>query len=175
MLDSWAPRGTLRPGVLVEPALGRDWKEEARRRGLEFLLPVYPALRRVWHRDGHLCGGAPFLHLSQTPRPLGLLLRLWARWEPRFRRAGPGSAAPAITFTRSPLSLLPAPRPAHQRVSVRRLEVVGFDTCQELFPTKFSGALPERPRIFLLFLHVRPPTPSQRQTRPEPSPGSSKG
>ena len=93
MLDSWAPRGTLRPGVLVEPALGRDWKEEARRRGLEFLLPVYPALRRVWHRDGHLCGGAPFLHLSQTPRPLGLLLRLRARWEPRCRRAGPGRGA----------------------------------------------------------------------------------
>lgn len=51
------------------PAPGRDWKEDTRRSGLQCLLPVYPVLRRVWHQEEHLCWGAPFLHLSHTPRP----------------------------------------------------------------------------------------------------------
>lgn len=34
-----------------------------------------------------------------------------------------------------------------------------FDTCQELFPTKFTGAMLERPRVFLLFLQVHPQLP----------------
>lgn len=102
---------------------------------------------------------------AQIPAGPGRAEGLGAPWGGGSKWAG-GSRDCAVVLLPPPsLShghrslFCPSPRPAHQRVSVRRLEVVVFDTCQELFPTKFTGVLLQRPRVFLLFLHVRPQLP----------------
>lgn len=77
-----------------------------------------------------------------------------------------------LTFLRSRLparSSAPFEHPVCQHFSVRELKGVLSDDCQELLPSKFTGAKPERLLLLAQLPAVHPPVPSHRQTVPESS------
>lgn len=99
----------------------------------------------------------------------GRCLKLDVIWEWELRG---GFVAALLTSTGLPTPCsAPFEHPAYRRVSVRRLEGVVFDACQELFPTKFTGTELQLPLRLPLLLTGPPPTPSHKQTVPEQFPG----
>lgn len=122
-------------------------------------------LRPVWEGSEE-----PRFHPAPA-EGLGVIWERGSRWG--------GESGNCVVALLPPLLLsrgLPAPfsarfeHPAYQHVSPRRLKGVMFDACQELFPTKFTGAKPERPLALPPLPAGSPPTPSDQQF-----PGFSKG
>lgn len=71
---------------------------------------------------------------------------------------------PLLSHGYPPPLLTPFEHPADHPVSVRRLKGVMLDACQELFPTKFTGAKLELPLPLPPLPAGPPPTPSHKQT-----------
>ena len=95
----WTPGSGGAPRAPGCPVPAPTWRKQRLEgghpgHGIEFLMPVYPVLQRVWQKDEHLCRDASFASASRSKTLLKALAKAAGSAGGKLGESQPGSFGP---------------------------------------------------------------------------------